>query len=49
MPIEKDKLTKLVNKTYQALGIKEDAARNIQKVAEAAKKAAVTSPEKKAG
>jgi len=49
MPIEKDKLAKLVDKTYKALGIKEDAARNIQKVAEAAKKAATTSSEKKAG
>lgn len=48
MPIEKDKLTKMIDKSYKALGLKEDAAKNIQKVAEAAKKASTTSSEKKA-
>lgn len=48
MPVEKDKLLKLVDKTYKATKTQADAIENIKRVAEAAKKAATTSTGKKA-
>jgi len=48
MSKEKDKLIKLVQSTYNVHAPAVNAAKTIQKVAEAAKKAATTGSEKKA-